>query len=170
MIIHFTLLFSKDNHAIALQRRELHVWFCYIGLIQNTCRLDHIILGTSYHVCYLLDYPLTFTYLSYSDLACSTFEPSAICPAITTNFSLCNGCLLDCANAIQVDVSRNNLQHLQCIQNTLTQVVTSQPDHISISKMLKKFHWLPVKIVNQIKGHHYTTVQHAVSSMIRSYV
>ena len=55
------------------------------------------------------------------------------------------GCRLDYANATLVDISGNNMKHLQHIQNTLVRVVTRQCSRISISKTLKELHWLPVK-------------------------
>ena len=55
------------------------------------------------------------------------------------------GSRLDYCNAILVGISEANLKKLQCVQNTLAQVVTGTRRRDHIQPVLADLHWLPIR-------------------------
>ena len=154
---------------------ELHIWFCWNGLLLNPDKTDAILLGTSMHSKTIstlntinvagtpvaLSYSIkilsvvhdkNFTLDSHISTSCFYHIQALrhIRPALTDDVAKMVACSLvgsrlDYANSVLFGTSAKNLAHLHRIQSTLTRVVTMQRGRISISKTLSDLHWLLMK-------------------------
>ena len=52
---------------------------------------------------------------------------------------------LDYCNSLFRSLSKFNLRKLQCIQNSAARIVSNTSRYTSITRVLKKLHWLPVE-------------------------
>ena len=90
--------------------------------------MSNISKSCYYHICSLRHIRPSMTEDVFNIIVCSMF-----------------GCRLDYTNSVFIGASISFLHKLERIQNTLAQVVTREHDRSSISAILYKKHWLPMK-------------------------